>query len=96
MVLNANEDHVLKTGVNRVPDQSDAVDRVRDAEAVPVRDAITIEDRHMAAVTARNAVDRLYRATGVPESIRASVIVLLVQMNRGMLNTDTGDKMCFD
>lgn len=51
----------------------------------------------MAVVTERNAVDRLYRVMGIiiTESIRASVVVLLVQTNREVLNTGTGDNMHF-
>jgi len=58
---------------------------------------MTIGDRHTAVVTERDPLDRLYRVMGVivTESIRASVIVLLVQMNRGILNTGTGDNVHF-
>lgn len=85
-MLNINEDHVLETGADHFLDQNGIVGHIRDV--------MNTGDHHMAVITDQDVVDRLYRAMEVSESIRANVIVLLVQMNQGVLNTDTGDEIC--
>lgn len=50
-----------------------------------------IEDLHI--VIDQGAVDHQYHVTEVPESIKANVIVLLVQMNQEILNTGIDDNI---
>lgn len=89
IVRNENEDHVLEIEVDHIQDQN-VVDHVQDIEVGLILDiGVThiqdmIEDLHI--VIDQDEVDHQRHVMEVPESIKANVIVLPVQMNQEVLS----------
>lgn len=87
-VLNGNEGHGLEIEVDHIQGQS-AVGHVPGIGVIHVQDIID----DLRTVINQDAVGHLFHVMEVPESIKANVIVHLVQMNQEVLNIGIGDNI---
>lgn len=88
IVLNGNEGLDLEIKVDHIQDQN-VVGHGPGTGVIHVQDMIN--DLH--TVINQDAAGHLFHVMEVPKSIKANVIVLLVQMNQEVLNISTGDNI---
>lgn len=89
IVLKENEDRALEIGVDHYRDQS----VVGPVQGIGVTRIQGVMIENLLVAIDQDAADHQCHVMEVPESIKASVIVLLVQMNQEALNIDISDNI---